>query len=199
MQQTITIMGGTFNPIHKGHIAIAKAAHDQFNLNDILVMPSGHPAYKDDSAIISAKDRCNMVELAIQDYPYMHLSTMEVEREGNTYTADTLRILKNTYDEIYFIIGADSLFAITKWHQPEFICNNCHLLAANRDKTSDTNLLQQKKFLENKYNAVIDFIQCEDYPFSSTDIRNRVKLGQDITFAVHKDVADYILNNNLYL
>ena len=98
MDKIVGIMGGTFNPIHNGHIEMIKAVHRQFNIQKILVMPSGTPAYKDNSHIVSAIDRCNMVSLAIKEYPYMELSTMEVTRKGNTYTADTLKILKNDYD-----------------------------------------------------------------------------------------------------
>ena len=115
MSGIVGIMGGTFNPVHNGHIAIAKAAHEQFNIPYILVMPSYSPAYKDNSNIVSATHRCNMVSLAIKDYDYMELSTLEIERGGRTYTADTLRLLKDDYDKIYFIIGADSLFTLNTW------------------------------------------------------------------------------------
>ena len=86
----IGIMGGTFNPIHKGHTGIARCAYEQSDIDEILFMPSGTPAYKDNSPIVSATDRCNMVKLAIKPFDYMSLSTIETDRPGNTYTADTL-------------------------------------------------------------------------------------------------------------
>lgn len=109
--QTVGILGGTFNPIHNGHIEIARLAHEQFDIPLIYVMPSGNPAsYKDVTDVIAASDRCNMVEAAIQQYPFMKLSTMEIERKGYTYTSDTLLEISDKFKSIYFIIGADSLF-----------------------------------------------------------------------------------------
>ncbi len=195
----IGIMGGTFNPIHLGHLELIKAAHKQFDLNKILVMPSGTPVYKDQSLIVSATHRCNMVELAIKDYNYMELSTIEIDRKGNTYTADTLRQIGNDYDKIYFIIGADSLFAITDWYKPQYICANCHLLCANRGEYEIEELNRQKNLLVSKYNAKIDFIKCESIPISSTEIRNKLKKHESIDDMVGRDVEQYILDNNLYI
>ena len=198
MADIVGIMGGTFNPVHKGHIAIAKAAHEQFNISKILVMPSYSPAYKDNSNIVSAVHRCNMIKLAINNYNYMSLSTLEIERGGKTYTADTLKLMKDNYDNIYFIIGADSLFTLDKWYMPDYICSHCHILAANRDNHSIDELTRQKEILINKYNASIDFISCRDYPFSSTHIRNEAAAGHDISSFVGKEVAEYITANRLY-
>lgn len=198
MANIVGIMGGTFNPVHKGHIAIARAAHEQFNIPDILVMPSYSPAYKDNSNIVSATHRCNMISLAIQDYDYMTLSTFEIQRGGRTYTADTLRLLKDDYDKIYFIIGADSLFSLDTWYRPDYVCSHCHLLAANRDNHPLAELIKQRNILMNRYNASIDFISCEDYPFSSSSIRKEAAKGHDITPYVGKDVSEYITDNKLY-
>lgn len=93
----IGIMGGTFNPIHKGHTGIARCAYEQSDIDEILFMPSGTPAYKDNSPIVSATDRCNMVKLAIKPFDYMSLSTIETDRPGNTYTADTLAQIYDSY------------------------------------------------------------------------------------------------------
>ena len=98
----IGIMGGTFNPIHKGHTGIARCAYEQSDIDEILFMPSGTPAYKDNSPIVSATDRCNMVKLAIKPFDYMSLSTIETDRPGNTYTADTLAQIYDSYKKIYF-------------------------------------------------------------------------------------------------
>ena len=198
MAKIIGIMGGTFNPVHKGHIAIAKAAHEQFNIPHILVMPSYSPAYKDNSNIVSVTHRCNMIKLAIKKYTYMSLSTFEIERGGKTYTADTLKLMKDDYDKIYFIIGADSLFTLDKWYMPDYICSHCHILAANRDNHSMDELIKQRSILVNKYNASIDFISCPDYPFSSTHVRNEAAAGNDISTFVGKEVAKYITDNGLY-
>lgn len=199
MAGIVGIMGGTFNPVHNGHIAIAKAAHEQFNIPHILVMPSYSPAYKDNSNIVSAMHRCNMVNLAIKDYDYMTLSTFEIERGGKTYTADTLKLMKDDYDKIYFIIGADSLFTLDTWYKPDYICANCHILAANRDQHPLDELVRQRDYLIDKYNSNIDLIFCDDYPFSSTFIRDEAAAGNDISQFVGNEVAHYIMDNKLYV
>lgn len=199
MERVITIMGGSFNPIHNGHIALARAAKEQFNLEHILVMPSFNPSsYKDTSELVTPKHRCNMVELAIKDYPYMELSTLEIKRGGKTYTADTLAELKKIYDYIYFIIGADSLFALDHWYKPDYVMKNCHFLAANRDKHRINELMEQANKLKAKYNACINFINMEDVPISSSDIRNRVEADKDISHMVPSNVCDYIYKHGLY-
>lgn len=200
MADRICIMGGTFNPFHNGHLQLAKQAHEQFSLPKILVMPSGIPAHKAHSDLTSSQHRCNMVLAAISAYSYMELSTMEVEREGSTYTSDTLRELKQQNPDciIYFIIGADSLFNLPKWHEPEYVMANCILLAANRNSYSQTELTEQKHFLETKYNAHIDFLSIPELPFSSTDIRESLKNGRSIAGMVPKPVETYIYNNHLY-
>ena len=200
MKDSICIMGGTFNPIHNGHLKLAIQAHEQFALDDILIMPSGTPAHKDNKGLISPQHRCNMVRAAISDYPFMRLSMMEIERGGNTYTSDTLYELKqqNPQSRIYFIIGADSLFALPKWHEPEYVMSNCILLTANRDSYKQEELIRQKCFLEERFNAGIRFLDTPMLPYSSTDIRKNVAEHKSIEGMVPKAVEEYIYNNNLY-
>ena len=177
----IGIMGGTFNPIHKGHTGIARCAYEQSDIDEILFMPSGTPAYKDNSPIVSATDRCNMVKLAIKPFDYMSLSTIETDRPGNTYTADTLAQIYDSYKKIYFIIGADSLLYIQDWYHPEYI------------------LIDQKHFLADKYGAVIDFIDVPELPYSSTDIRKKVAMGLSVKEDVGEEVEEYIKSRKLYV
>lgn len=200
MADTICIMGGTFNPFHNGHLQLAKQAHEQFSLPKILVMPSSTPAHKAHSDLISSRHRCNMVLAAISAYPYMELSTMEIERGGSTYTSDTLRELKRENPDItiYFIIGADSLYNLPKWHEPEYVMSNCFFLAANRDQHSQKELKEQKKFLEDTYHAHIDFLDTPELPFSSTSIRKSLKAGESIAGMVPEPVETYIYNHHLY-
>ena len=192
-------LGGTFNPIHNGHISIAIKAHEQFNIDKIVVMPSFMQAYKNNNSSVSANDRCNMVSLAIKDYDYMELSRMEIDRQGYTYTADTLEALQEQYETIYFLIGADSLFSLDSWRKPEYICSHCHLLVANRDNASTEELNRAKDNLVNKYNAKIDFINGVDIPISSSKLREMIKNHEDISDYVSKDVKQYIEDNKLYL
>ena len=129
---------------------------------------------------------------------YMELSTLEIERGGRTYTADTLKLLKDDYDKIYFIIGADSLFTLNTWYKPDYICANCHILAANRDEHPLDELIKRRDWLIDKYNAHIDLISCDDYPFSSTFIRDEAAAGHNISPFVGNAVAGYIADNGLY-
>lgn len=198
-KKIIGILGGTFNPIHKGHIELAVEAHRQFHLDEILVMPSGDPSsYKDDSEVLASKHRCNMVAAAIKEYPYMKLSTLEVNREGRTYTADTLREIIDNYDEIYFIIGADSLFSIQKWYQADYVMKHCHLLAANRDNESREDLKNQIHYLETEYGAKIDYLKIKELPISSTEIRENIANHKTVHSMVPEPVMEYIKQHNLY-
>lgn len=195
----ICVLGGTFNPVHTGHIEIARHVHSQFNLDKILIMPSGNPSsYKDTSLIADAKDRCNMISLSIKDYPYMELSELEVKRPGRTYTCDTLKILKEKYNLIYFIIGADSLFSIDKWYHADYVMKNCHLLAANRDNLDDEMIKQRIEFLKNTYGALIDIIDTPALPYSSTVIRENLKNGVSVEKMINPAVYDYIMKHGLY-
>ena len=196
----IGIMGGTFDPIHNGHLMLAEEAYKIYHLDEIWFMPNGRPPHKNIITIESdVHHRVEMVKLAIKPYEYMSLSTIETDRPGNTYTADTLAQIYNSYKKIYFIIGADSLLYIQDWYHPEYICSHCHLLCANRDNNSTDTLMKQKHFLSEKYGAVIDFISVPDLPYSSTDVRKKVSMGLPVTDDVGEDVEEYIKSRKLYV
>lgn len=201
MAKIIGVLGGTFNPIHNGHIGIATAAHEQYAIPRILVMPSGDPSsYKNDIDIVNAKHRCNMVSLAVRNYDYLELSDIEVMRKGKTYTADTLVQLKRTYDYIYFIMGADSLFSIENWYKPDFVMKNCHILVADRayDNASCDSSYEaignRIEYLKKKYGAAIDIIKLPKLPYSSTDIRLLLK---DKRFRAKGNADNPLLNGML--
>lgn len=200
MKSAIGIMGGTFNPFHNGHLQLALQAYRQFELSKVLVMPSGTPAHKSTKELIAASHRCQMVFGAIADYPYLELSLLEVERKGNTYTSDTLKALhrQNPDLKIYFIIGADSLFDLPKWHEPEYVMQHCILLAANRDVHAKAELAEQKRMLEKNYGAEIAFLKTPDMPYSSTDIRKKLQAGESVDGMLPKTVEKYIREHHLY-
>lgn len=196
----VGIMGGTFNPIHIGHLIIAERAREQFDLEEVLFMPCGMPYMKDTSELLPSDIRAEMVSLAIKDNPFFTLSTIEIEKKGSTYTYETLEQLRgeNQNTEYYFILGADSLWTISDWKKPERIFANCHILAAVRDDKSAQDMEKQIDFLKNKFGAEISLLKTGLIEISSSIIRDSVKKETSIRYLVSKSVYEYIVENKLY-
>ena len=197
----IGILGGTFDPIHNGHLALGKQAYEQFGLDEIWFMPSGHPPHKKGRLVTEGKEREDMVKLAIGSVPYFVYSDFELKREGNTYTAQTLSLLKDAYPqhEFYFIIGADSLYEIEQWYHPEMVMKQAVLLAAARPYEKDhPDFEKQVKHLVEKFGARIGVIRFEEMDIASKQIRKMVSAGQSIKDLVPGPVAGYIRIHGLY-
>lgn len=194
------IMGGTFNPIHNGHLMLAKEAYRQFKLDEVLFMPCGIPYMKAGQKVESGRIRAEMTALAIQDIPEFTLSTLEIDQAGNTYTYATLESLKklNPDTEYYFIVGADSLFHMTSWVYPERIFANCCILAAVRDGKTISDMEEQVRLLQKQYNAEIRLLQIASIDISSSDIRQKVSRGVPIEQEVPESVRTYIERKGLY-
>lgn len=196
----VGIMGGTFNPIHIAHLILAECAYEQYDLDEVVFMPSKRPAYKDLNDVIEEKYRQRMIELAISDNPHFRVDTMEFYREGNTYTADTLMELKrkNPDVEYYFIIGGDSLFQLERWSRPEIIMSLSHLLAAQREDKSNEDILIKIDELKAKYRADIQLLKVPQMDISSKQIRQYIKSNQSVRYYLTREVNDYIIENELY-
>lgn len=200
----IGILGGTFNPIHNGHIELGRAAVNELNLDRLLVMPSGVSYLKRDMNVLTGEHRYNMCALAIKDEPYFEISDLELKRSGNTYTYETLLELKTDMpdNELYFIIGADSLFYIENWVKADIIFQNCTLCCANRGNNSSTDELEKcKNYLVEKYDAKIELLNSSITDISSTKIRTMVNESYDekeITQYIPFSVYQYIMDNKLY-
>lgn len=196
----VGIMGGTFNPIHNGHLTLAKEALRQFSLDEVLIMPCGNAYMKAGQVVESGQTRAKMTALAIQDKPYFILSTIEIERQGNTYTYQTLEYLKseNPDAEYYFIVGADILFQMTKWVSPERIFSSCFILAAIRDDKTVSDMEKQIDLLSQQYNARIYLMKTERMSISSSEIRRKVAQGESIEGDVPEPVRIYIEKRGLY-
>ncbi len=197
----IGIMGGTFDPIHNGHLMIGRQAYEEYHLDEVWFMPSGTPPHKKDHKITEEKDRCAMVNLAISDSPFFRLSDFEVKRAGNTYTAETLRLLAQEYPEhqFYFIIGADSLFQIERWYHPEDVMRRTTLMVAGRDyPQAERTMDEQIAFLEQKYGAGILKLHCEEMDVASAELRKAIAKKESIERYVPAAVAEYIIKNKLY-
>lgn len=196
----VGIMGGTFNPIHNGHLTLAKEALKQFSLDGVLFMPCGKPYMKDERIVESTQIRVEMTELAIQDNPYFTLSAIEIEQTGNTYTYQTLERLKreNPDTEYYYIVGADSLCHMTSWRYPERIFSNCCILSAIRDDKSISDLEKQISILKHEYDADIRLLRTERMDISSSNIRKKIAAGESIEGDVPEPVRVYIKRKGLY-
>jgi nicotinate-nucleotide adenylyltransferase len=199
-KKKIGIMGGTFDPIHIGHLMLAEQAYDKFELDKVLIMPSGNPPHKDNAVSALSKHRVQMARLAIESNKHFELSLIEVERSGYTYTYETLEDLKkeNPDVEYYFIIGADSLLDFDKWKEPKKICEDSTILVATRYNLSSIELKRQIDDVANKYNAKIYSLETPNIDISSKLIRTLVSTGKSIKYYVSNDVERYIYKNNLY-
>lgn len=196
----VGIMGGTFNPIHRGHLAIARQALSQFALSQVLFIPNGVPYMKDLHEVLPASVRCEMTRLAIAGEPSFALSLIEAEKQENTYTCETLKSLREAdpLADYYFIAGADSLWAMESWKNPEEIFRSCRILAAVRDHKSQEDMERQIASLHEAYGADIRLLQTPDMDVSSSMIRERVGCGESIKGLVPEAVEAYIMDHKLY-
>ena len=196
----VGIMGGTFNPIHNGHLMLADRAMEQFALDEIVFIPCGIPYMKEGQSVLPGQVRAEMTGLAIQNKNSYRLSNMEIERQGNTYTYETLERLKEEQPEtdFYFILGADSLFNLDKWAKPERIFANCHILAAVRDDATIEQMEEHVRMLQQRYGASIFLLRTGYLDISSSDIRRKVAVGENITEDVPEQIAEYIKVHHLY-
>jgi len=196
----IGIIGGTFNPIHIGHLILAEHARCEFNLDEILFIPTGVSYFKDPETVASKKDRLNMTSEAIMDNPHFALSTIETDRPGNSYTYETLELLKSSHKgyTFYLILGADSLFQIEEWKNPESIMKNAIILASIRKGQSKEELLIKAHELMDRYEADIRILEFPYIDISSTDIRNRISEGKSVKYMLHESTLNYIEKNKMY-
>lgn len=196
----IGIMGGTFNPIHMAHLILAQSALEQLGLDKILFMPSKRPPHKRNEIITEDWHREKMVELAIKDNPYFELSRVELTREGTTYTADTLQELTNQNPDVtyYFIMGADSLFQMESWWEPQVIFRLAHIVAAVRGNETRQELRDQAELLSSKYGAFIHILNTPYLDIASHDLRNMAGKGCSIRYYVPDAVCDYIMEHHLF-
>lgn len=195
------IMGGTFDPIHIGHLLLGEFAYENFNLDEIWFLPNGNPPHKTtDESGVSLEDRIEMVRLAIEEIPYFQLNLYETESNRHSYTYKTMKALHKMHPdhEFFFILGADSLFSIEQWKNFREIFPSCTILAAMRDDKDALSMKEQIRYLHETYGADIRLLQAPLVEISSTTIRKRVKKGLSIRYMVPEAVSTYIQKNALY-
>ncbi len=197
----IGVLGGTFDPIHNGHIMVAEETRARLNLAEVLFVPAGQPWLKEGSPILAAEHRVQMVRLAIAAYPYFKLSTMEVDRTGPSYTVDTVTELHaqlGARDELFFIFGCDSLAELPQWREPSRLIEMCRLVAVPRPGylVPDLNALGTMIPGLSRRLVILDKPEVD---ISATEIRERVAQGLSIRQLVPESVNEYIRQHRLYL
>lgn len=192
----IGLMGGTFDPPHKAHIQMARCAMTEYKLDKVMFMTGGNPPHKKTGT--AASIRHHMVKLAIGENEKFFACDYEINKEGYSYTSDTLRFLNSSYpdDTFYFIIGGDSFEAFLSWHEPMDILSRCTILVYSRNghPTDD-----EISAFNEKYKANVNLIHAEAVDISSTEIRNEISAGRDMSEYLDKNVWEYIKRNSLYV
>lgn len=195
------IIGGTFDPIHYAHLYIAYEAKIQLNLDKIIFMPAGIQPFKAENKVTDSWLRYDMVKQAIEPYEEFSVSTYEIDKEGLSFTYETLEHFKNILGEeceLFFITGADCLMSIDKWREVSKILSLCTFVVFSRGGFDNEVLKRRKEEVEEKFKCNIIILNLKQLEISSTDIRERVKNGRRIDFFVPEKVNRLIIENNLY-
>ncbi|SHI50427.1 nicotinate-nucleotide adenylyltransferase [Geosporobacter subterraneus DSM 17957] len=197
----IGIMGGTFDPIHYGHLVIAEQIRCEYRLDKILFIPAGNPPHKLNTDVSSSRHRYFMTLLATVTNPFFEVSKIEMEGEEISYTIHTLTKLKKIFSEdvkLFFITGADAICDIENWKDVEILVTMCDFIAATRPGLESPDLEEKIRQLQCKYNSSIRKIDVPALAISSTDIRCRVREGQSIKYLLPESVEYYIYKHGLY-
>ena len=201
IRDSIGILGGTFDPIHKGHLLLAEQAYREYPLSSVWFMPSGHPPHKQDHHVTEGEYRKEMIEIAIRGKSYFRYSDFELNRPGNTYSAQTFSLLKQAHPEqtFYFIVGADSLYQLEHWYHPQEVMDRVILLVAGREYTQRHRPLEdQIRYLTERYHAKIFQLHCPEIDVSSAMLRQMAAQGLDIDSYLPPGVGAYIRKMGLY-
>lgn len=196
----IGILGGTFNPIHFGHLMLAEWAADALSLEQVWVMPTGFSYCKAKQSMPDGEERLKMVRLAVEDNPRLCCKDTEVRRKGATYTYETMEQLKEQLPdtEFYFITGADCLFALEEWKHPERLLACCTLVAAVRDGSSMRQMEQKSAELAGRFGGSILVLPFARLSVTSTMIRERIAGGQSVRYMVPERTLEYIMEKGFY-
>ena len=194
------IFGGTFDPIHIGHIHIAYEALYNLHLDKILFMPAGNPPHKLNKTITDAKIRYDLVKRSIENEAHFEISDYEINKKENSYTYETVEFFSKLERNIewYFLVGVDSLMDLDYWKNVDRILNSCKLVVYNRAGFTEEEVLHQKQHIEQKFNKKINFLNMPIIDISSTNIRNNIKQGRNVNYLLPSGVGGIIDELNLY-
>lgn len=194
------ILGGTFNPIHNGHVDMALNIRDEFSLDKVMLLPSGDPPHKADEHLATKQQRLHMAELCAFDHGCLQVCDMEIKREGTTYTIDTMRELcaKHPQNDFHFIIGSDTLFELETWRSFPELCRMVQFVCVKRDEHDRLQIAGEIARLGREYRAMIFLSQYSGLYVSSSYIRKRVAEGKSIADFVPAPVEVYIHESGLY-
>ena len=196
----VGVLGGTFDPVHNGHLIIAEEAQAKLGLAKIIFIPAGRPWFKDGENVSDMGRRLAMLELAVNGNPSFEIDTLELEREGATYTIDTIEELRKRMGEgveLFFILGIDALSELGRWKNPERLAAMCNFATMRRPGFTELDLESMEREVSGVSGKVhiLDNVQVD---ISSSDIRERVERGQSIRYLVPPAVRSYIEEHGLY-
>lgn len=201
MIKRLGIFGGTFDPIHMGHLLVAEMARQECDLDKVLFIPAANPPHKSDKHVSPPNYRFEMTELAIKSNPYFQISDIELKRQGKSYTIDTLKYLRKIYSEeceFWMIVGGDSFRELDTWRNAKELIKLCNFAVYMRPHVSiDTCKIQAEK-IHGQANSRVLFVEAPMIDISSTDIRDRVAQGKSIRYMVPDAVRKYIIEKRLF-
>lgn len=201
MKRRVGIMGGTFDPIHYGHLVLAEEVREVLGLTEVIFIPAGQPPHKEKEPVTGSEMRLKMVLAATRDNPSFSVSRMEIDEVGKSYTVKTLRKLKETLGEeteIFFITGADTLLDLKNWYASDEVLSLCTFVGATRPGyLPDLITVEAERLIKEKA-AKIELIPIPGLAISSTEIRQRVKMQRTIKYLVPEGVEDIIREASLY-
>ncbi len=197
----IGVLGGTFDPVHNGHLIVAGEVKARLGLAAVIFVPAGQPWLKADWPVTPAEHRLRMLRLALADQPDFKISTLEIERAGPSYTVDTMAELReqaSSDDELFFILGRDNLAQIPQWQDPSRLIEMCYLVAVNRPGAPRPKLKSLEKSLPGISKRVM-FLDSPEIDISASMVRERVARGLSVRHLVPEPVNRYIKENGLYI
>lgn len=191
------VFGGAFDPIHNGHLLLAEQCREQCQLDEVWFVPTRTPPHKDAASLTDSRHRVEMLKLAIAGQPEFKVSHIELDHDDVSWTAETLRRLRDQLpdDELFLLIGGDSLRDFPTWREPHAITEMATVVAVNR---GDVSTASDHSELDNELQARVQIVNMRGVDISATDIRNRVTDGKSIRFLVPRAVDEFIRHNGLY-